>query len=123
MIDTGKKISTIGRASAYLSTLFQNIQAIKNLKDTRIRRLPILFKYSFPTKTFAFVFGILKVLLVKENNSAMRAKKEYSEHFDFNVMKKFNLNFHSRLLNVVTVFDTKNIILDLKLSREKKKEK
>lgn len=39
----------------------------------------------------------------------MRAKKEYSDHFDFNMMKKFNLNFQVRLLNVV-VFDTKTRI-------------
>ena len=39
----------------------------------------------------------------------MRAKKEYSDHFDFNMMKKFNLNFQARLLNVV-VFDTKKRI-------------
>ena len=51
----------------------------------------------------------------------MRAKKEYSDHFDFNMMKKFNLNFQARLLNVVIVFDTKkNIFLGLKLKREKK---
>ena len=103
-----QKISTIDGTSAYLSTLFQNIQTIKNLKETRIRKLPILFKYFFPTKALAFVIRILKVLLVlKDNNSAMRAKKEYSDHFDFNMMKKFNLNFQARLLNVVIVFDTK----------------
>lgn len=39
----------------------------------------------------------------------MRAKKEYSDHFDFNMMKKFNLNFRARLLNVV-VFNTKKRI-------------
>ena len=39
----------------------------------------------------------------------MRAKKEYSDHFDFNMMKKFNLNFQARLLNVV-VFNTKKRI-------------
>ena len=50
----------------------------------------------------------------------MRAKKEYSDHFDFNMMKKFNLNFQASLLNVVIVFDTKrSIFLGLKLSREK----
>lgn len=103
-----KKKSTIDGASAYLSTLFQNIQAIKNLKETRFRKLPIPFKYFFPTKAFAFVIGILKVLLaLKDNNSAMRAKNEYSDHFDFSMMKKFNLNFQARLLNVVIVFDTK----------------
>lgn len=37
----------------------------------------------------------------------MRAKNEYSDHFDFSMMKKFNLNFQARLLNVVIVFDTK----------------
>lgn len=72
--------------------------------------LPILFKYFFLTKVFAFVIGILKVLLVKENNTAMPAKKEYSDHFDFNMMKKFNLNFQARFLNVVIVFDTKKYI-------------
>lgn len=50
----------------------------------------------------------------------MRAKNEYSDHFDFSMMKKFNLNFQARLLNVVIVFDTKkSIFLGLKLSREK----
>ena len=84
--------------------------------------LAILFKYFFPTKVFAFVIGILKVLLVKEDKSAMRVKKEYSDHFDFNMMKKFNLNLQALLLNVVIVFDTKKIFLSgLKLSREKKK--
>lgn len=50
----------------------------------------------------------------------MRAKKEYSNHFDFNMMKKFNLNFLAGLLNVVIVFDTKKFLLGLKHSREEK---
>jgi len=57
-------------------------------------------------------------LLAKENNSAMRAKMEYSNHFDFSVMKIFNLSSQADLPNVVIVFDTKKIFfLDLKLLR------
>lgn len=51
----------------------------------------------------------------------MRAKKEYSNHFDFNMMKKFNLNFQARLLNVVTVFDTTKYSFRFEAFASKKK--
>jgi len=41
----------------------------------------------------------------------MRAKMEYSNHFDFSVMKIFNLSSQADLPNVVIVFDTKEIFL------------
>lgn len=41
----------------------------------------------------------------------MRAKMEYSNHFDFSVMKIFNLSSQADLPNVVIVFDTKKIFL------------
>lgn len=53
----------------------------------------------------------------------MRAKKEYSNHFDFNMMKKFNLNFQARLLNVVTVFDTTKYSFRFEAFASKKKKK